>query len=154
MMGTFHSFLWFWQSLFLLSIKFSIWTRFRKLEQLMKHDTTTGGNSDSTIQRTRQTRGSGDFSSFGFRGEALSAISAMGDMTIATKTPDSAAFWRPKKNTSIHLFCHFWFLGFFITKNGQSATILILLVSTSSFAIDLHFFFVVFGFRFAFLKPL
>lgn len=34
---------------------------------------------------------SGDFSSFGFRGEALSAISAMGDMTIATKTPDSAA---------------------------------------------------------------
>lgn len=34
---------------------------------------------------------SGEFSSFGFRGEALSAISAMGDMTIATKTPESAA---------------------------------------------------------------
>eukprot|EP00438_Fugacium_kawagutii_P015081 Skav214572 [mRNA] locus=scaffold57:18013:23045:+ [translate_table: standard] len=34
---------------------------------------------------------SGDFSSFGFRGEALSAISAMGDMTIATKTRESPA---------------------------------------------------------------
>ena len=48
-------------------------------------------------------RGSGDFSSFGFRGEALSAISAMGDMTIATKTQDSAAFWQ-NKIISCHLF--------------------------------------------------
>ena len=41
-------------------------------------------------------QGSGEFSSFGFRGEALSAISAMGDMTIATKTPESAAFPQQK----------------------------------------------------------
>ena len=41
-------------------------------------------------------QGSGEFSSFGFRGEALSAISAMDDMTIATKTPESAAFPQQK----------------------------------------------------------
>lgn len=66
-------------------------------------------------KRTRQTRGSGDFSSFGFRGEALSAISAMGDMTIATKTQDSAAFWRQKK---ISISCHF-FLRFTSSKNAK-----------------------------------
>ena len=37
------------------------------------------------------TSGSDAFSTFGFRGEALSAICAMGDMTIATKTANESA---------------------------------------------------------------
>jgi len=32
----------------------------------------------------------------------------MGDMTIATKTPDSAAFWRQTKNPAICFAMCFW----------------------------------------------
>ena len=70
-------------------------TRSAVLETLLLQKVFAGAGSLSNDGM--RASGSDAFSTFGFRGEALSAICAMGDMTIATKTAnESAAAWLSK----------------------------------------------------------